>query len=322
MAVYKIFPTQDTTLYSAYPIMNTGLNAICEVSNTLTANLSPGVARYITQFDNTEIQDIINNKISGSSYKVFLKNFIAEAEGINQDILLEIRPLAQSWINGTGYYLDIVQETDGASWDYANFSGSGNWSMGGTIGGFSYTGSDSPSITPQGGGNWFTTSSLLVTQSFGLRSVKDIEANVSNTVNAWYSSSIPNYGFICKLSSSFEFNSSQYIQPILKYYSVDTNTIYPPILEFRWRDYTSVITPSSPVVTTTDIKMSLAENPGEFFPESINRFYLNVSPLYPTRTYQTGSLFTNLNYFPTSSYYAIKDLANNEFFIYFDYQYT
>ena len=38
MAVYKIFPTQDTTLYSAYPVMNTGLNAICEISNTLEAS--------------------------------------------------------------------------------------------------------------------------------------------------------------------------------------------------------------------------------------------------------------------------------------------
>jgi len=322
MAVYKIFPTQDTTLYSAYPIMNTGLNAICEISNILGPDLSPGVARYITQFDNTEIQDIINNKISGSSYKVFLRNFIAEAEGINLNVSLEIRPLAQSWINGTGYYLDIAQGTDGASWNYSNFSGSGNWSMNGNIGGFSYTGSDSPTNIPQGGGNWFTTASFLATQSFGLRSVKDIEVNVSNTVNAWYSSSIPNYGFISKLSGSFEFNPNASTQPKLKYYSVDTNTIYPPCLEFRWRDYISIINPSSSVVTTTDLKMSLAENPGVFFPESVNRFYINVSPLYPTRTYQTGSLFTNLNYLPTSSYYAIKDLATNEFVINFDDQYT
>jgi hypothetical protein len=34
MAIYKIFPTQDATLYSAYPTMNTGLNAILETSNT------------------------------------------------------------------------------------------------------------------------------------------------------------------------------------------------------------------------------------------------------------------------------------------------
>jgi hypothetical protein len=322
MAVYKIFPTQDTTLYSAYPAMNTGLDAILEISNKLGLDLTPDVARYLIQFDNIEIQDIIDNKINGASWRVFLKNFIAEAQGINLDASLEIYPIAQSWNNGTGYYLDIAQETDGASWGYANFSGSGTWNMSGTISGYSYTGSYNSSYASSGGGNWFTTASLQVTESFGLRSVKDIELNVSNIVNSWYSSSIPNYGFICKLSSSYEFNSSQYIQPIFKYYSVDTNTIYPPCLEFRWVDYSTIITPSSPVVTTVDLKMSLAENPGEFFPESINRFYINVSPLYPTRTYQTGSLFTNLNYLPTSSYYAIKDLATNEFVVNFDTLYT
>lgn len=324
MAVYKIFPTQDTTLYSAYPAMNTGLNAICEVFNDLNLSGNPEVARYLTQFDTLEIQDVINNKIAGKSYGIFLKNFIAEAQGINADTSLQILPIAQSWNNGTGYYLDSPQTTDGASWAFSTVSGSSVWSMNGSIGGFNYTGSYNSTFSTQGGGNWFTTSSFLTTQSFSLRSVKDIEVNVSNTVNAWYSGSIPNYGFIVKLSGSFEFNPDEDIQPIFKYYSVDTNTIYPPCLEFRWRDYSTVLTGSATgsIVSTSDLKMSLAENPGTFFPESINRFYINVSPLYPIRVYQTASLYTNLNYLPTSSYYAIKDLATNEFVVNFDDQYT
>jgi len=47
MAVYKIFPTQDTTLYSAYPAMNTGLNAVCEAFNNLNLSGNPEVARYL-----------------------------------------------------------------------------------------------------------------------------------------------------------------------------------------------------------------------------------------------------------------------------------
>ena len=53
-----------------------------------------------------------------------------------------------------------------------------------------------------------------------------------------------------------------------------------------------------------------------------NRFRLNVSPLYPTRQFQTSSLFTSLNYLPTSSYYALKDLSTNEYIIDFDPTYT
>jgi hypothetical protein len=320
MAVYKIFPTQDATLYSAYPTMNTGLDAILETSNKLDISGNPDVARYLVKFDTAEIIDIISNKISGSAYDIYFKNFIAEAQGINLDTSLEILPVAQNWNNGTGYILDSPIVEDGSSWAYSNFSGSGAWSMSGN----GFTGSYNTTYSSQGGGNFFTGSDFFVTQSFELRSEKDIEVNVTTTVDAWSSSLLPNYGFIVKLTGSQEFNPSEYIQPQFKYYSVDTNTIYPPCLEFRWRDYQSVLTGSltGSIVTTSDIKMSLSQNSGVFYPTSINKFNVNVSPLYPNRVYQTSSLFTNLNYLPTSSYYAIKDLATNEFVINFDNQYT
>jgi len=324
MAVYKLFPTQDATLYSAYPTMNTGLDAILEVSNQIGLNGTPDIARYLIQFDTSEIQDVINNKISGDSYAVYLKNFIAEAQGINQDTKLEVRATAQAWNNGNGYTLDSPIVEDGVSWESSLYSGSGIWSMNGSNSGGAFTGSYNSTYVTQGGGNWYTSSNYLVTESFALRNVKDIEINTSNTVNAWYSSSIPNYGFLIKLTSSLEFNPSQYVQPIFKFYSVDTNTIYPPTLEFRWRDYSTVLTGSATgsIVSTSNIKMSLAENPGVFFPESVNRFYINVSPLYPTRAFQTSSLYTNLNYLPTASYYAIKDLDTNEYVVNFDNNYT
>ena len=324
MAVYKIFPIQDTTLYSAYPSMNTGLDAILETSNIIDISGIPGVSRYLILFDQEEILDIYSDKIGNNSYDIYFKNFIAEARGLNQNTKLELRTLAQSWNNGTGYALDNPQEVDGASWIYASYSGSNPWSPSGSTTGGYYTSSFNSAYSSQGGGNFFTSSNYLVTASFGLRSTKDIELNVKNIVNAWSSSVILNNGFLVKLTSSLEFSANENNQPIFKYYSVDTNTIYPPCLEFRWRDYKTVLTGSatSSIINTVDLKMSLAENPGTFFPESINRFYLNVSPLYPTRTYQTASLFTNLNYLPTSSYYAIKDLATNEFVVNFDNNYT
>jgi hypothetical protein len=194
------------------------------------------------------------------------------------------------------------------------------WIMSGS----GFTGSYNGTYSSQGGGNFFTGSIYKVTQSFELRSEKDIEVNVKTTVNAWSSSILPNYGFIVKLTGSQEFNPSEYIQPQFKYYSVDTNTIYPPCLEFRWRDYQSILTGSATgsIVNTSNLKLSLDENPGTFYPTSVNKFKVNVSPLYPPRVYQTSSLFTNLNYLPTASYYAIKDLATNEFIVNFDNQYT
>tara|TARA_R110000851_G_scaffold187705_2_gene337608 strand:- start:1387 stop:2514 length:1128 start_codon:yes stop_codon:yes gene_type:complete len=325
MAVYKIFPTKDATLYSLYPSMNTGLDAILEVSNTQNLELKPDVSRYLIEFDTSEIQDIIDNKILGNEFDVFLKNSIATAQGINANVKLEIFATAQSWNNGTGHYLDIPEINDGVSWNFRNFISGSTWDMSGNVGAYGFTGSYDLLNSPQGGGSFFTSSTLIpqVTESFNLRSNKDLELNVKEFTKLWYSGSIPNYGFLTKLSSSAEFHPSSSIQPILKYYSVDTNTIYPPQLEFRWRDYSLYSPSTSSIVNTKQIKLSLDDNQGEFQPSSINRFHVNVSPLYPTRSYQiTSSLFTGTNYLPTSSYYAIKDLATNEFIINFDTQYT
>ena len=68
--------------------------------------------------------------------------------------------------------------------------------------------------------------------------------------------------------------------------------------------------------------MSLDENPGVFYEDSINRFRLNVRPKYPERTYQTGSIYTQNYLLPSASYYAVKDLDTNEYVIDFDTQYT
>jgi hypothetical protein len=328
MAVYKLFPYKDSTIYSLYPTMNSGIDAISEISSLLNINGTPDIARFLTQFDNNEILDVLNNKINGVSWDVNFKSYVATAQGISAAYTAEIWPIAQEWNNGTGHYLDSPQIEDGVSWLFSSYSGSNPWSISGNIGEELYTSSYNSSYTTQGGGNWFYSGSEVdsykVTQSFDLRSIKDLDVSVKTIVSKWYSGSLPNYGFITKWESSLEFNTSQYVQPILKYYSVDTNTIYPPQLEFKWRDYSTVLTSSlsSSIITTADIKLSLTENPGTFYPDSVNRFYINVSPLYPTRTFQTSSLYTNLNYLPTSSYYAIKDLATNEFIINFDDNYT
>ena len=328
MAIYKIFPYKDTTLYSLYPNMSTGLDAISEIVNRLGVDGTPDVSRFITQFDTTEIQNVINNKIGSNIWDVNFKNFIADAYGITLNSTLEIWPLAQDWNNGTGEFLDSPITTNGASWNFSNYGDGTSWSIAGFIGTELYTSSYDSSYAGAGGGNWFYSGSGIptykVTQSFDLRSDKDLSIGVKTIVSKWYSGSLPNYGFITKWEDSVEFNPSIYVQPVIKYYSVDTNTIYPPQLEFRWRDYSTVLTGSltSSIVDTTDLKIALGENPGIFYPESINRFRVNVSPLYPPRTFQTSSYFTDLYFLPTSSYYAVKDLDTNEYVINFDTQYT
>ena len=133
MAVYKLFPYKDTTLYSFYPQMNTGIDPINQISNlNIAVNSNPQVARFLIEFVQSEIEDVVNNKISGSQWDVNLRSFIATAQGVVESTDISVHPLAQYWWNGTGEYLNIPITTDGASWYSPNFSGSISWSSSGT----------------------------------------------------------------------------------------------------------------------------------------------------------------------------------------------
>ena len=188
------------------------------------------------------------------------------------------------WWNGTGTYLDQPLTTDGASLYSPNFSGSLAWSGSGSDGTNHYvTSSYNASYVGAGGGSWYHSGSdgtlYAVTQSFDTRSEKDLEINAKEVVSRWYSGSMDNNGFLVKWEDSVEFTTNVQIQPVMQFYSVDTNTIYPPELEFKWEDYSTVLTGSATgsILSSTNIVASLAENPGEFLPESVHRFRFNVA---------------------------------------------
>tara|TARA_R110000824_G_scaffold259613_1_gene448320 strand:+ start:6951 stop:8120 length:1170 start_codon:yes stop_codon:yes gene_type:complete len=338
MAIYKLFPYKDTTLYSFYPNMNTGIDAISQISNlNFAVDTNPQAARFLTEFVQSEIEDVINNKIGTKQWDVDFRSYIATAQGIVESTDLSVHPIAQSWYNGTGTYLNQPLTTDGASWYSPNFLNSIAWSGSGSDSTNHYvTSSYNPTYVAAGGGSWYHSGSdgtlYALTQSFDTRSEKDLKIGVKTIVENWYSSSLgvdpssslPNYGFITKWENGVEFNSNTQIQPVMQFYSVDTNTIYPPELQFKWQDYSTVLTGSATasIVTTTNLVTALAENPGIFTPQSVNRFRFNSAPKYPIPVWTTSSLFTGTNYLPTSSYYAIKDLDTNEFVVNFDTTYT
>jgi len=337
MAVYKLFPYKDTTLYSMYPSMNTGIDPILQISNlNFAMNTSPQVARSLVKFVNSEIAETLNNLVDGADWDAYFKLFIATAQGIVEDSIVEVWPAAVSptgsgWNNGTGTYLDQPLTTDGACWESPFFAAGNVW----PINTLTYsTGSWNATYSIPGGGAWYTssngTNSTLITESFDVRTVKDLNVKVTDIVKTWYShsigitgSNIPNQGFLIKWEDNIEFSPNKLVQPVLQYYSVDTNTIYPPQLEIRWDDFIwNTGSSGIQVLNQPNLKISLAENPGTFFPESINRFRLNVTQMYPPVVWSTSSLYTIQHYLPSgSSYYAVKDLDTNEYVIEFS-QYT
>ena len=328
MAVYKIFPTQDATLYSLFPQMNTGLDPIVEATTTAfgPTNPYPHTSRFLVQFSTSEINDILNNKVEANEWQANLKLFLSTVTGLTQETYVVTNPAAKEWVNGTGQYLDQPITKDGCSWEWANYTGSSKWGV--TSLPAYATASYTSSVTP-GGGIWYYTSSndnypnVKSSQSFSLYDDKDLNFNVTPTVHNWYSSSLPNYGFIVRQTESQEFLYTLEQQVELKYFSIDNNTIYPPLLEIKWDDFTYSTSSTINEITSSNIQVSLDENPGVFYSESINRFRINCRPKYPSRTFATSSYYSTNYYLPSgSSTWAIKDLYTNEFVVNFDSTYT
>jgi len=318
MAIYKLFPTQDTTLYSKHPEANTGLDEILEASLEVGAlgTPAPQASRFLIQFSSDEITDMIN-KISGSNYNVYLKCFLANVTGLNKDTTVETYPISQSWNMGTGRLGDSPEVQNGASWIWKDYQGNNKW----ISGSFNpdTTGSYSSSVSV-GGGTWYTTYSS--SQQFNFYSDKDINLDVLDIVNQWYSNSLDNNGFIVKQKE--EFIDDENIQPQLKYFSIDTHTIYPPCLEFRWEDYSwNTGSSTQTTVNSTPFTVILENNPGTFYLDSINNFRVYSRPEYPARTFSTASYYTQNYYLPEGqSWYAIKDLYTNEYVVDFDDSFT
>lgn len=325
MAVYKIFPAADATLYSAYPAMNTGLDEILEnttnfVSGDLKTNGEyPQASRYLIKFNPAEVVDVINTKVSSSTWSATFKCFNAESYGLTGTTTIAINAVAEDWNMGTGRYNNTPETQNGVSWKWRSYSGSNGWTIQTYPAGT--TGSYNLQVNPNsaGGGVWYTASQA--SQSFEYYTTLDIETNITDIVHRWYSGSFNNYGIIVRQTESQEFINNINAQTTLKYYSRDTHTIYPPHLEIKWND-TVYNTGSLEVLYTTPATIQINNNPGIYYSGSVNVFRVSSRPTYPPRVWQTGSWYT-INYaLPSASYYAVKDLDTNEFVINFDPVYT
>lgn len=306
MGVYKIFPSQDTTIYTEYNTLNAGLDPLLELSKKQpTSFVSSSTSRILIKFDNNDILTAINK--SGANFTASLKLFNANVEGIPTNFDILINPVYQSWDMGTGRFNNIPETQDGASWKYRSANQQNVWetsSLGVTSSWFSQN---------EGGGNWYTN--YESTQSFSYFSTKDININVTSIVAAWTSSIIPNNGFIIRNTGSIEFDVNY--NYIFNFYSRDTHTIYTPYLEFKWDDST-FNTGSTPFITDENILVSIGNNKNVFYDTETVKFRVYAKEKHPQRTYTKQSLYIYNKLLPTSSYYSIIDLDTNLKIVDFD----
>lgn len=307
MGVYKIFPEKDASLYSQYPDQNTGLDQILEAS-TYQSNGEAHASRYLVKFSTNEIQEVYANKITNNNFKVYFKNYAAVVTGLNLERTLELYPASGSWGMGTGRFNDDPNPENGVSWDWRTYQGLNAWT------------------TP--GGDYHLTPTQ--TQTFTYADTKDVNVDVTETVDSWYANSldsnngIVNDGFIVKQPDASEFVNNVNNNAVFRFFSIDTHTIYPPYLEFKYDDYTfDVGSSTNTVLGTPEAFISIYNNRGSYYRNSRPRLRFAAMPKYPDQVFATASLYTTNFYLPESqSLYAVKDTETNEFVIDFDEDYT
>tara|TARA_Y100001963_G_C6770601_1_gene444669 strand:+ start:412 stop:2052 length:1641 start_codon:yes stop_codon:yes gene_type:complete len=186
------------------------------------------------------------------------------------------------------------------------------------------TGSINASGIDKGGGTWYTGSDFKAVQQFINASNLDTNLDVTSIVkkhylsindSSTYPTGIPNNGFIIKSPDVLERNTSNSFGE-MKYFSVDTHTIYPPRLVFKWDDSTH--TYQSSAKNSGELSVSLYRNQKEYNQNDEATFRVHVRDKYPTRQFASSSNFLNIGYFTTASYYSVRDAYTEEEVIPFD----
>jgi hypothetical protein len=300
MAIYRIYPVKDAfissepTIAGSYP--NTGKDEILEIGSYPDLNNVGRTNRALLQFKSEDISSAITT-INGASYSVNLKLYLAEAGEIPQTFNIFAHNVTGSWINGIGKRVDEPVNTSGVSWKYRGEL-ENEW---GTLGGD-------------------FDNDIIASQSFDLNSDYDINMDVKSLVDAQAPiGAKPNAGLLLKLSGSLENSTTSSIN--LRYFSSDTNTIFPPYLEFKWDD--SSYDSGSLSLLSTDIATISIKNAKEKYADSDTvRFRLSARPKYPTRSFVTSSIYLTEYRLPEASYWGIKDEFSEEMIVDFDTNYT
>jgi hypothetical protein len=330
MAYYFLFPEKDATIYS-HPdrtTMNTGGDEILEiVKEKGSSDQRYYPSRVLIKFKDSEIQSVIESKIGTSSFSSSLQLLSTEHKNLSSILDLEAYAVSQSWNEGTGRFSNKPSGSDGTSWIYRDNSTSATKWTTASFGDGSTGSIDAVGIT-EGGGVWYTGSNFQGTQQFLRGDNLDTDIDVTSIVQKFssslfasqtYPNGIENNGFIIKAPESTEQDTSSSFGE-MKYFSVDTHTIYPPRLTFKWDDSTH--NSQSLAKQSGDLSVSLYRNREEYNQNDEATFRIHVRDKYPARQFASSSNYLNPGYFTTASYYSVRDAHTEEEIIPFDTTFT
>jgi len=346
--MFRIFYAEkDATLYegattsSALSQTNTGLDEILEIGKRLGDDGETLLkSRTLVKFDVSEITTAIQKySVNLNAVKFILQLYTTHAKNLPADFTLESRLVAQPWINGTGYQLSNPILTDGVQWAKPMAS----WSLDSQVGDLWISSSQQIQVAGTSlyvsgsgqGGSWlwqsgsgnFNTSSfdssyfyqpgVNLSEPFIYRPT-DIYMDVTDAVKIWLSGSggqtIENNGFILKFSDADESDTT--VTGYIRYFSRETHTIYVPRLTMLWDN--STFTTGSLTEVDTESYVTYTKVKPQYKDTEIAKLRIYARDKYPRKSPTNLFPTQTVKYLPTTTYYAIRDAATDEYIIPFD----
>ena len=359
-----ILPTQDSWISSGSLVKdkNFGGDKILELKKVFQNSSFEYQTQALVNFAGTDFTNLSQSVSSGDvppNAEYFLRLFEAEGTSeLSEEYMLAAYPLFKSWVEGNGKSEDNPKTTNGVSWENRNDILNGSqisWSytdgakelalagdldrngitfeefhvaFGTSTQAFgSVTGSDflGGNDSDDKGGVWINRAGYIASQSFSSEPA-DVEMNVTDMVNKWFSGEAENFGMILKFSGSQETNSTTYGH--LKFFARESQTIFQPKLEVRWDDHlpcTGSNTGSLTELTMTglDDNYLYMRNLRNSYKENDKiKFRVGARKRYLTKSVSTSVQSITDSYIAEGSgSYAIKDIATDEFIVPFS-EYT
>lgn len=299
MAVYRLYPEKDATIWSEPTLAglygNAGLDQILEIGGYPDINGDGRTKRSLIQFNSTEITNTLDQRVTGN-YSASLNLYIADASELPEEYNVYVNPISSSWFNGTGRLNDKPVNRTGVSWKFKDSAVTQWTSLGGDY------------LTSPSGSQLHT-----------LKTNHDLNIDVTSIVDGVYSGSIDNNGMLLKIQDLYENYTSQSIN--LKYFSSNSSTIFKPYLEFKWDDSTFE-TGSLSILDTDNAIITIKNGKESYSNTSRVRFRISSRPKHPARSFSTSSIYLTEYALPNISQWAIKDEFSEEMIIDFDDQYT
>ena len=231
-----------------------------------------------------------------------------------------ILPYSASW---DGTHLHLTASKTGITYNSVIIS------TGSYIQGSGYvTSSDTPfgggfgTVLAGAGGNYNRDN--MATQSFSAES-PDVNMVITNIAKKWFDGSLQNYGLLLRISGSsdwtgtgnYEIHSGSFED--IKFFSRQTNTIYSPKIELKWKDHVPATGSNTGSLSSLDLSGN-SENylyPLHFreaYKETEQvKFRFGARKRYINKSFTTSIQTVSGSYLPHgSASYSIIDLATNE----------